>query len=209
MAYNPKDHYFKKAKQENYAARSVFKLEEIDQKLKIFKPGQVVLDLGASPGSWSQYASKKVGDKGKVLGVDLSPVTVKLPNAVFIQADLRDLQLNQVFAEHGFQPPFEIVMSDMAPKTTGIRLTDQARSMELCELALDVARRFLRKDGHFICKLFHSDDFTKLRDEIKKDFHKFEAIKPDSTRKISKEIFLVGLSKKTGPIFHKQDTPGE
>ncbi len=209
MAYNPKDHYFKKAKQENYAARSVFKLEEIDQKLKIFKPGQVVLDLGASPGSWSQYASKKVGDKGKVLGVDLSPVTVKLSNAVFIQADLRDLQLNHVFAEHGFQPPFEVVMSDMAPKTTGIRLTDQARSMELCELALDVARRFLRKDGHFVCKLFHSDDFTKLRDEIKKDFHKFEAIKPDSTRKISKEIFLVGISKKTGPMFHKQDSPGE
>lgn len=197
MTYNPRDHYFRKAKQENFAARSVFKLEEIDKKYKIFKPGQTILDLGASPGSWSQYASKMVGDKGRVLGVDLSPVTVKMNNAVFIQADLRDLHLEDVFKEHGFEPPFDLVMSDMAPKTTGIRLTDQARSMELCELALDVARRFLKKDGHFICKLFHSDDFGKLRDEIKKSFNKCEAVKPDSTRKISKEIFLVGIGKKS------------
>jgi len=196
MGFNPKDHYFKKAKKENFAARSVFKLEEIDQRFKIFKPGQTVLDLGASPGSWSQYASKKIGNQGRVLGVDLSPVTVKLPNAVFLQADLRDLELEQVFKEHGFHPPFDLVLSDMAPKTTGIRMTDQARSFELCELALDIARRYLRPGGHFVCKLFHSDDFSKLRDEIKKNYSKFEAVKPESTRKISKEIFLVGLSKK-------------
>ncbi|MEN0057964.1 MAG: RlmE family RNA methyltransferase, partial [Bdellovibrio sp.] len=159
-------------------------------------PGQTVLDLGASPGSWSQYASMKVGEQGRVLGVDLSPVTVKLKNAVFIQADLRDLNLDDIFREHGFEPPFDLVLSDMAPKTTGIRMTDQARSMELCELALDVSRRFLKKDGHFVCKLFHSDDFTKLRDEIKKSYNKFEAVKPESTRKISKEIFLVGIGKK-------------
>ncbi|QLY26744.1 RlmE family RNA methyltransferase [Bdellovibrio sp. KM01] len=197
MTYNPRDRYFKKAKEEGFAARSVFKLEEIDKKYKIFKgSGQTVLDLGASPGSWSQYASKVVGAKGRVLGVDLSPVTVKLPNAVFIQADLRDLNLEDTFRDHGFHPPFDIVMSDMAPKTTGIRMTDQARSMELCELALDVARKFLKKDGHFVCKLFHSDDFAKLRDEIKKSFAKCEVMKPDSTRKISKEIFLIGLNKK-------------
>lgn len=196
MTYNPRDHYFRKAKQENFAARSVFKLEEIDKKFKMFRPGQVVLDLGASPGSWSQYASKMAGERGRVLGVDLSPVTVKLKNAVFIQADLRDLNLEDIFKEHGFEPPFDIVMSDMAPRTTGIRMTDQARSMELCELALDVARRFLKKDGDFVCKLFHSDDFSKLRDEMKKTFAKVEAVKPDSTRKISKEIFLVGLRKK-------------
>ena len=197
MAYNPKDHYFKKAKEENFAARSVFKLEEIDKKYRLFKPGQIVLDLGASPGSWSQYSSKLVGKDGRVLGVDLSPVNVKLPNAVFIQADLRDLQLEDVFKQHGFEPPFDLVLSDMAPKTTGIRGTDQARSMELCELALDVARRFLKKDGHFVCKLFHSDEFTKLREEIKKTFGRCEAVKPDSTRKISKEIFLVGIGKKS------------
>lgn len=196
MTYNPRDRYFKKAKEEGFAARSVFKLEEIDKKHKLFRPGQTVLDLGASPGSWSQFSSQRVGNAGRVLGVDLSPVTVKLNNAIFIQADLRDLNLEEIFKEHGFQSPFDLVLSDMAPKTTGIRMTDQARSMELCELALDVARRFLKKDGHFVCKLFHSDDFTKLRDEIKKSFLKCEAVKPDSTRKISKEIFLIGISKK-------------
>lgn len=196
MAYNPQDHYFKKAKAQNFAARSVFKLEEIDQRLKIIHNNQNILDLGASPGSWSQYCSKKIGTKGRILGVDLSPVTVKLPNATFIQADLRDLNLEQIFAENGFNQPFDVVLSDMAPKTTGIRLTDQARSFELCELALNVARKFVKKDGHFVCKLFHSDDYTKLREEIKKDFAKVESIKPDSTRKISKEIFLIGLKKK-------------
>lgn len=196
MGFNPKDHYYRKAKEQNFAARSVFKLEEIDQKFKIFKPGQVVLDLGASPGSWSQYSSKMVGEKGKVLGVDLTKIEIKLKNAVFIQADLRDLNLEETFQEHGFEPPFDLVLSDMAPKTTGIRITDQARSFELCELALDVARRYLKPNGHFVCKLFHSDDFTKLRDEMKKTFEKFEAIRPASTRVISKEIFLVGLKKK-------------
>lgn len=196
MSYNPRDHYFKKAKQENFAARSVFKLEEINQRLKLIKPGQVILDLGASPGSWSQYCSQKVGENGRVLGVDLSPINVKLKNAVFIQADLRDLELEKVFEQHGFHPPFDLVISDMAPKTSGIRSADQARSMELCELAFQIADKFLKKDGHFICKLFHSDDFAKLKTDIKRDYQKFEAIKPDSTRKISKEIFLVGVSKK-------------
>lgn len=196
MTYNPKDHYFRKAKENNFVARSIFKLEEIDQKYKIFKPKQTVLDLGASPGSWSQYASKKVGTEGRVLGVDLSPVTVKLPNAVFIQADLRDLNLEDIFVQHQFTPPFDLVISDMAPRTTGIKLTDQARSMELCELALSVAERFLKPQGHFVCKFFHSDDFGILRDKMKKIFNKVEVVKPDSTRKISKEIFLVGLSKR-------------
>lgn len=199
MTYNPRDHYFKKAKQQNFAARSIFKLEEIDQKFKLLKPKQMVLDLGASPGSWSQYCAQKVGPQGRILGVDLKPVTAKLSNAIFIQADLRDLNLEQIFKEHGFPPPFDLVISDMAPNTTGIRMTDQARSFELCELALNISKRFLKKDGHFICKLFHSDDFTELRNQIKDDFQQFHAVKPDSTRKISKEIFLVGVRKKHDP----------
>ncbi len=199
MTYNPRDHYFKKAKDNNFAARSVFKLEEIDQKFKIIRSKQKILDLGASPGSWSQYCSKKIGPDGRILGVDLKPVTAKLSNAVFIQADLRDLNLENIFKENGFVPPFDVVISDMAPNTTGIRSTDQARSYDLCELALNISKQFLKKDGHFVCKLFHSDDFSQLRNLIKEDFEKFEAMKPDSTRKISKEIFLIGLKKKTYP----------
>jgi 23S rRNA (uridine2552-2'-O)-methyltransferase len=196
MNYNPKDHYFKKAKEQNFAARSVFKLEEIDQKYKIVKPGQIVLDMGAAPGSWSQYCSQKIGPSGRVLGVDLTPITVPLKNATFIQADLRSLDLAEVFEKHGFIPPFDLVISDMAPKTTGIRVTDQSRSVELVELALETARKYLKPGGHFVAKLFHCDDFTKLKEEIKKNFERFEAMKPDSTRKISKEIFLIGLKKK-------------
>ena len=128
--------------------------------------------------------------------MDLTKIEIKLNNAIFIQADLRDHNLADTMQEFGFTPPFDLVLSDMAPKTTGIRMTDQARSFELCELALEMARTYLKKDGHFVCKLFHSDDFTILRDAIKKDFQRFEAVKPDSTRKISKEIFLVGLKKK-------------
>lgn len=199
MNYNPRDHYFKKAKENNFAARSVFKLEEIDQKFKILKPAQKILDLGASPGSWSQYCSQKVGEEGRILGVDLKPVTAKLKNATFIQADLRDLNLEDVFKKHGFFPPFDLVISDMAPNTTGIRSTDQARSFDLCELAFQISQRFLKKNGAFVCKLFHSDEFSTLRDLIKTDFERFEAVKPDSTRKISKEIFLVGLRKKNDP----------
>jgi 23S rRNA (uridine2552-2'-O)-methyltransferase len=199
MTYNPRDHYFKKAKENNFAARSVFKLEEIDHKFKVLKPKQMILDLGASPGSWSQYCSQKIGPEGRILGVDLKPVTAKLKNAVFIQADLRSLNLEDTFKEHGFFSPFDLVISDMAPNTTGIRMTDQARSFDLCDLALNISRQFLKKNGHFICKLFHSDEFTELRNHIKHDFEKFEAVKPDSTRKISKEIFLVGLKKKNDP----------
>jgi 23S rRNA (uridine2552-2'-O)-methyltransferase len=195
MSYNPKDHYFKKAKEQNFVARSVFKLEEIDQKLKIIKTNQKILDLGASPGSWSQYCSKKIGPQGRILGVDLTSIPLKLPNATFIQADLRDINLEEIFEQNGFNGPFDVVLSDMAPKTTGIRVTDQTRSFELCEIALNVAKQFLKKDGHFVCKLFHSDEFANLRDLMKKEFNRVEIVKPDSTRKISKEIFLIGIKK--------------
>lgn len=200
MSYNPQDHFFRKAKEQNFAARSIFKLEEIDQKFKIVNKNDLVLDLGASPGSWSQYASKKIGPAGKLIGIDLNPVkpevSRELKNAEFIVSDLRDLKLAEIFAEKGFGHGFNLVMSDMAPKTTGIRITDQARSMELCELALDAADKYLKKNGHFVCKFFHSDDFEKLRKMIKDRYGRVEIMKPESTRKISKEIFLIGLKKK-------------
>jgi 23S rRNA (uridine2552-2'-O)-methyltransferase len=196
MAYNKKDHFYYKAKEDNFAARSIYKLEEIDQKFKIIKSGMKVLDLGAAPGSWSQYLSQKVGEKGKVLGVDLIQVQLTLPNATFIHADLRDLNLDQVFIDNGFEPTFDGVFSDMAPRTTGIRITDQARSMELCELALSIADRFLRLGGNFVCKFFHSDDFTKLKKMMELRYGKVEVLRPKSTRTESKEIFLIGVSKK-------------
>lgn len=195
MAFNPRDSWFKKAKADGFAARSVYKLEEIDQRFRILRTGDTVLDLGASPGSWSQYCSGKVGAGGRVLGIDLTAIPLKLPNAVFVQGDLYQTDLDALCAEHGFPPKFSLVISDMAPKTTGIRMTDQARSLDLCELALRIAGDRLKPGGHFVCKLFHSSEFGALRDQIKKSFQKFEAVKPDSTRKESKEIFLVGLNR--------------
>ncbi len=197
MAYNRKDYFFKKAKKENFVARSIFKLEEIDQKFKLIKPGNLVLDLGAAPGSWSQYLVKKISLKGRLLGIDLQQIELSFPNATFICADLRDLNIENVFLEHGFKPPFDVVVSDMAPRTTGIRITDQARSLELSQLALDLAIRFLKKGGHFVVKLFQSEDFELFRGQMRAVFSKVEILRPESTRKESKEIFLIGISKKS------------
>lgn len=197
MAYNRKDYYFHKAKEDNFAARSIYKLEEIDAKFRLIKPGNKILDLGAAPGSWSQYAAKKVGVKGRVLGIDLQPIKITLPNAAFIEADIHDIQWEEVFAEYEIAPPFDLVISDMAPRTTGIKITDQARSMELCEMALNVALQYLKPGGHFIVKFFHSEDFEALRNLIRKNFGKCEILRPKSTRKESKEIFLIGISAKS------------
>lgn len=191
MAYNPKDYYFHKAKKENFAARAVFKIQEIDERFKILKPGYKILDLGAAPGSWTQYASQKVGPQGRILAIDLQSIPLTLPNAQFICADLRDLNLDKTVHDAGILPPFDVVLSDMAPKTTGIRVTDQARSLDLCELALDTAHRFLRPRGTFVCKLFHSDEFEGFRKKLRACFGKVEVLRPKSTRKESKEVFFV------------------
>ncbi len=194
MAYNKKDFFYHKAKEENFAARSIYKLEEIDARFKIVRPGMIVLDLGAAPGSWSQYLANKVGAKGRVLGVDLERIQITLQNALFIQADLRDLNLENTFKEHGFVPPFDGVFSDMAPKTTGIRDADQARSLELCELALSVAEKFLKRDGVFVAKLFHSNEFENFRKQMRARFARVEVLRPKSTRRESKEVFLIGMT---------------
>ena len=191
MVYNPKDYFFKKAKSENYAARSVFKLQEIDERFHILKSGYKVLDLGAAPGSWSQFSSEKVGKQGKILGIDIQAIKITLPNSVFITADMREINLPQIMADAGIEPPFDVVLSDMAPKTTGIRITDQTRSLELCELALETAEKYLRPRGSFVCKLFHSDEFEGFREQLRKKFQKVDVLRPKSTRKESKEIFFI------------------
>lgn len=193
MAYDPKDYFFKKAKAENYAARSVFKLQEIDERFKIFRPSYKVLDLGAAPGSWTQYASEQIGPKGFVLAIDLQPIKLTLPNAVFVKGDLREVDLPEIMQAHEVAPPFDVVLSDMAPKTTGIRVTDQTRSLELCEIALNAAEKFLRPRGTFICKLFHSEGFETFRKSLRDRFVRVEILRPKSTRKESKEVFFIAL----------------
>jgi 23S rRNA (uridine2552-2'-O)-methyltransferase len=152
-----------------------------------------VLDLGAAPGSWAQYASQKLGPKGRVLGVDLVAIKLTLPNAVFIEADMRQLDLAEVMAREGIAPPFDSVLSDMAPKTIGVKITDQARSLELCELALATAERFLKPGGSFVAKMFNSDEFEGYRAKLRARFKKVEVLRPQSTRQGSKEIFFIAL----------------
>ncbi|MCC6387101.1 MAG: RlmE family RNA methyltransferase [Dehalococcoidia bacterium] len=193
MAYNPRDKWFLKAKEENFAARSVYKLEDIDRRYKILKPGMKVLDLGAAPGSWSQYASRVLGEKGRIVGIDLNTVEVDLPNAVFLVADVRAVDMGALMLKAGVSPPFDVVMSDMAPLTTGIKLQDQERSFELCMFALAAADRFLKSGGTFIAKLFNSQETDVFRAELRTRFKRVEMVKPPATRSESRERFFVGL----------------
>jgi 23S rRNA (uridine2552-2'-O)-methyltransferase len=196
MPYNPQDYYFKKAKAEHFAARSVYKLQEINERYKIFKKGQKVLDLGAAPGSWSQYVAAQVGHKGSVIGIDLKPVNLTLANATFIEADIFRVDWENLWTSLQILPPFDAVISDMAPQTTGVSLTDHARSVELCSKALSIAELYLQKKGIFICKMFDGQDFIQYHNQVKKLFDKVQILRPQSTRKESKELFFICLGYK-------------
>ncbi len=194
MAYKVQDKYFKKAKEEGFAARSVYKLQDIDQKFKLIKTGQVIADFGCSPGSWSQWLSQKVGPQGKVIGWDLTEVPLKLPNVIFFQEDMLKINLPSFLEQNQLPTLMDGVVSDMAPKTTGIRDVDQARSHELCDMALQLALQVLKPKGFFVCKYFQSGEFNKFRDQLKKHFQRVEVVKPPATRTHSYEIFLVGIN---------------
>jgi 23S rRNA (uridine2552-2'-O)-methyltransferase len=194
MKYNPKDHYFQKAKDEGFAARSVYKLQEIDAKFKLVKQGHVVADLGCAPGSWSQWVSQKVGPQGKVIGWDLTAVNLKLKNAIFYQIDLLQTDLPDFLSSENLPTQVDGVVSDMAPRTTGIRDVDQARSLELCEMAFQQTKKILKPHGYFVCKFFQSGDFNSYRAGLRSFFDRVEVVKPQSTRSRSFEVFLVGIN---------------
>lgn len=189
-AYNPKDHFFHKAKKEGYVARSAFKLEELQTKFKLFKRGNFVLDLGCAPGSWSQVALKLIGPEGQLIGIDLSPTKITAANARFIEADILKFPLDQLGG------PFDLVISDMAPKTTGIRIRDQALSEELCQMAIHVADQHLRSGGHLVMKIFDGPDAEKLAKSLNSKFQKVARYRPEAVRKGSFEFYIVGLNKK-------------
>ncbi|MEJ2638381.1 MAG: RlmE family RNA methyltransferase [Desulfosarcinaceae bacterium] len=195
------DHYTRKAQKNDYAARSVYKLQEIQQRLKILKKGQRVLDLGCAPGSWLQYAAKVVGPKGHVLGLDLQPVDLaRLPGVAPGIAETRvvDIRVLDDAALAAIGAGFDVVMSDMAPATTGQKDVDAARSLALCETALELACRVLRPGGHLVAKIFQGSDFKTFSEAVGHHFRRREHIKPKSTRKASKELFVVGLGFKSG-----------
>lgn len=187
-----KDYYFRKARAENYPARSIYKLKEMDAKYKLLRPGQKVLDLGASPGSWSLGAAEKVGKNGMVVACDLKPAGVKFPPQVmFLVEDALEPseEFTRILAQHS---PFDLVLSDMAPLTTGSRITDQARSLELALMALEIATKYLKENGAFAVKIFMGPEFEELRGAMREKFNSVKIFKPKSSRAESKETFLVG-----------------
>jgi 23S rRNA (uridine2552-2'-O)-methyltransferase len=194
--YKKPDAFTRAAKAQGYPARSVFKLEEIDRRVRLFRPGQRVLDLGAAPGSWSLYAAQRIGPGGKLLAVDLSPITIPLgANTRFSQGDALSLANDDL----ALFAPYDVVLSDMAPSTTGSRLADQARSFELYMRAVAVAGALGAPGGAFVGKLFMSDDFTQARDATRALFSEVKVIRPEGTRSSSFEVFLVGLGRKAAP----------
>lgn len=187
------DHYFHRARQENYPARSVYKLKELDASFHLLKPGQKVLDLGATPGSWTLFAAEKVGPSGRVLGVDLNPTETAFPeNVTFLVANALEPGPEFLGLLESWKP-FDLVVSDMAPRTTGQRVTDQARSLELVEQALALAGTCLIKGGHFVAKIFMGPDVKAFTDSMRGAFEKVKTAKPQSSRSESFEQFIVGL----------------
>ncbi|MBS3779525.1 MAG: RlmE family RNA methyltransferase [Desulfovermiculus sp.] len=190
------DHYFKKAKQDKYPARSVYKLQEMDKRFHLLRSGQNILDLGATPGSWAIFAAKKAGPRGKVLAVDINETETSFPPQVlFMQGDILDQDEALQTAIHS-RAPFDLVLSDMAPKTTGIKLKDQTQSVELAQAAMALARDVLAQGGTAAIKVFQGPDVPDFLKEMRQIFTKVKTFKPKSSRPESTEVFVLGFGRK-------------
>ncbi len=187
-----KDHYFMKAKKENRLARSSYKLEEIDVKFKIIESGNKVLDIGYYPGSWVQYALSRVGKSGLIIGIDIRAVNKELlchSNIKLFKKNICDIKSLQDIEVNA---PLDVVMSDMAPNTVGIKSVDQAKSLSLTESVFNILPKLLKMNGNLIIKFFDSQEIQNFLKNKRKSFLNFKLFRPKATRSRSKEIFLVG-----------------
>lgn len=192
-----KDHYVRQARIQNKRSRALYKLEQIDRAYRLFRPGMTVIDLGAAPGGWSQYAAQSVGRQGSVIAIDIKPM-VSLDCVTFIQGDLEnDSVIEQLLAIVG-EHEADILLSDMAPNATGMISIDQPRAMAFAGRALDLVRSCLRKDGHFLVKLFHGAGFDEFVYGMRALFTQVIVNKPNASRAHSREIYLLGLRKLEG-----------
>ena len=184
------DAWVQKARDQGYRSRAVFKLEEIQRKDRIFKPGQFVLDLGAAPGGWSEYAIQAVGDRGRVIALDMLPME-PIAGVEFVQGDFTEQQTLDELLELIGDRRFDLVLSDMAPNLSGMQSVDQPKSMYLAELALEMAREFLVPSGVFVVKLFQGEGFEELVTSLRMSFKSVKFRKPEASRSRSSEIYAV------------------
>ncbi len=188
-----RDHYSKRAKLEQYPARSVYKLKEAQKRFRLIKKSDQILDLGCSPGSWTLYAAKLTGKQGRVLGIDREAVAHEMPSHVkTLTADIMQIDRDWL-DEQDLLNCFDVVLSDMAPATTGNKMVDAARSFQLCQAALKVAEMALKPDGSFICKIFQGKEFEEFSESVRDRFRNHRIFKPHSSRRESKEIFVLGI----------------
>jgi len=195
MKEHVNDFFVKQSKKEGYRSRAAYKLLEIAERDHPFKSGMIVVDLGAAPGSWSQVASQKVGQKGKVIALDILEMA-PLPGVEFIQDDFREERALLELRKHLEERRPDLVISDMAPNMSGIVVSDQARSMYLAELALAFTMEQLNYGGNFLVKVFQGRDFDQFHRDMRAGFKSVSVRKPEASRNRSNELYLLGLGKK-------------
>jgi len=186
-----KEHFYKKAKKEGYRARSAYKIKEIQKKFNIVKKNDVVLDLGCAPGGWSQVAKELVGNKGQVVGIDILSVK-PIDDVFFIKGDMTEEKSIEKIKKVLGKKNVDVVLSDMSPDISGNYDMDQARSIYLCEKALETSKVFLKKEGSFVCKAFEGKDIDSFIKILKKNFRTVKRFSPKSSRKSSSEIYIIG-----------------
>jgi 23S rRNA (uridine2552-2'-O)-methyltransferase len=185
-----RDPFVLQARKDGWRSRAVYKLEQIDQKERLLKPDMVCVDLGSSPGSWSQYVTEKLKGKARIIAVDLLPMD-SLPDVEFVQGDFQDEEVFERLLQAVGEGGADLVMSDIAPNITGTKAVDQPRSMYLVELALDMARRVLKPGGNFVCKVFQGEGFDEFVRDVRNSFERVRVIKPKASRAGSREVYLV------------------
>ncbi|TMP28626.1 23S rRNA (uridine(2552)-2'-O)-methyltransferase RlmE [Pseudoalteromonas rubra] len=189
------DPYVHEAQKRGYRSRAVFKLEEIQQKDKLFRPGMHVVDLGAAPGSWSQYLAEQVGDKGEVIACDILPMD-SLPGVAFLQGDFREEAVLNALLDRIGGKNIDVVCSDMAPNMSGNNVIDQAGSMYLVELAFDMCHQVLKPNGAFAVKVFQGEGFDQFVQDVRNAFKVVKIRKPKASRPRSREVYIVATGYK-------------
>lgn len=184
------DEYVRRAQQAGYRSRAIYKLKEIQEKDHVFRPGMTVVDLGAAPGGWSQFAVQMVGERGTVVALDILPMDA-LVGVEFVQGDFREQEVLDQLLNVLDGRPVDLVISDMAPTISGIKAVDQPRGIYLSELALDFARQVLKPGGHLLIKAFQGEGFDALLRELRTDFASAVSRKPRASRSRSSEIYLL------------------